>query len=174
MSCWRPRASKHNFSPRFYEFFKVPWPKQKEWITRFCRSMNFYHHEVTKVSKDISIVWSFFGHTFGALQDTPYTQSATKWFVSHFENPHFAGQSAFGHLQEPEMYPQHKIFSPRSSYSIRSSPEKLWHHATPRGPHLKSKNRNFWPNDQTSTPKSRDMGRRSTEIILPQKQLISL
>ena len=101
----------------------------------FCRSINFYRHEATKVSKNISMVWSFFGSYFWRAPTHPLHPIGQKLICGSFQKPSFCSLKCFwaptGARNVP---PTPKWFPARSSYSIRRCPKNFWYQATPQGP----------------------------------------
>ena len=134
--------------------------------------MSSYRQEAIKVSK--TSPWSevFFGHIFGMLRHAPKTQSAENSFVDHFESPQFSILSASEHLKRPEMCPHHQdCFLPGQVTRLEAAPKMFGTTQHPKDHHLKSRNCDFWPTDQTSTPLlKKETG--SAEIFLSQNHFI--
>ena len=158
----------------FVRSIKVPCSEIKN--HRFQVSVDRWILIVRKRSRYQKISpWSevFFGHIFGALRRTPYTQSAKNSFAGHFENPQFSVLSASEHLQRPEMYPHHQDFF----YLVKLYDKKLHRkylvpRNTPRTPTSNQKIVIFDLLTKLRPPKSRGRECRSAKVFSSQKQLV--
>ena len=145
---------RRNMVSLFLGLALIPWPGKKRSFLSFCRSMNFYRHEMTRVSKNISKVWNFFGHIFGAIRRTPTPNRPKTDLRVISKNPILQFKVLLSTYGGRKYAPQRQdVF-----YLVKLLDKKLLQkflvpRNTPRTPHLKSKNRDFWPSDQTSTPK---------------------